>query len=224
MSETNEIKLTRLSRIAIIAVEICWYFVLIGTFVAMVIVIIGVANKPALDYLLPAAASADVTYKDRMKDYEDRMKDAMSGHINVVNDGRLEVLEYSGGTMLVSGINRSIYKFAIGMIYDSAWMIILFWVLRKLVRSLKHGRPFIPDNVRRIRALGLLIILDFPVTWFLNYLNNNQYIGKLDIPGAEISMNAVPEINTLLLGLLILVLAQVFDTGVRLQSDNDLTV
>jgi len=37
-------------------------------------------------------------------------------------------------------------------------------------------------------------------------------------------MNVTTTINMLLLGLLVLVLAQVFDMGVRLQADNDLTV
>ena len=106
-------------------------------------------------------------------------------------------------------------------------LIPLAWLLRKILREVKAGRPFTLENVRRIKYIGYFVLVSVPVNWLVQYLFARNYSSFVRIPGAEVSGG--PDftdfsLNSIFTGLLILVLAQIFDLGVRLQDDSDLTV
>ncbi len=110
----------------------------------------------------------------------------------------------------------------VGFMAKPILLALISYQLRGLVRSAYGGRPFTFDNVRRLRLIGLCTLIYGPLNvlakWIQLYSSH-----KGDFLDLSIRLG-VDSADTIFLGLLILVLAQVFDMGVRLQTDNDLTV
>ena len=103
----------------------------------------------------------------------------------------------------------------------------LLWVvtqLRCIFRSLTRGTPFTAENSRRIRWVGFAAIFGelvraavvFSWSYYLSRhltANGTRFIATTDVNGAAI-----------LSGLAILVIAEVFREGTRLQEDQSLTI
>jgi hypothetical protein len=103
----------------------------------------------------------------------------------------------------------------------------LLWVLtqlRHVFRSLSRGLLFIPENARRIRWVGFTVIFGelarAALVYFWSYYTSlhftadgPRFIASTDISGI-----------TIVGGLAILVIAEVFREGTRLQEDQSLTI
>jgi Protein of unknown function (DUF2975) len=99
------------------------------------------------------------------------------------------------------------------------------WLLRGLVGSVRQGDPFSAANLRRLRALGFLILLGWPVAAFCS--NLLQQLLAQTLPAAHsLSGRIVPAHLdlTVLAGLGVLVLAEVFAHGLRLREDVEGTI
>lgn len=103
--------------------------------------------------------------------------------------------------------------------------------LRAILREVKSGRPFSAENPRRLRRIGWLVLALGPLEGGWTFWMASRFLDRLAIPGATLSIN--PELhlfigdfnfNSILLGLLILLIAQIFELGVRLQEEQDLTI
>jgi hypothetical protein len=96
------------------------------------------------------------------------------------------------------------------------------WLLLGLLRSVRDGDPFIPRNVKRLRALGVIVLVGVPVATFARALFESALATSVDLPsrGADVSIPG----NAILGGLAIFVLAEVFAAGVRLRDDLEGTV
>jgi hypothetical protein len=103
----------------------------------------------------------------------------------------------------------------------------LLWVvtqLRYVFRSLSQGLPFVLANARRIRWVGFAVIFgEFgraAIVYFWSYYTSLHF--KVDGLrfAASVDMNPI----TIVGGLAILVIAEVFREGARLQEDQSLTI
>jgi hypothetical protein len=103
----------------------------------------------------------------------------------------------------------------------------LLWILyhlRELLRALTRVGPFAPDNPGRIRKIGWALVAAGPVFGLFMFLYGTIYVRFLDIPGAQIEVPVDVHPFVILTGLIVLVISQVFEMGVRLQREQDLTV
>jgi len=97
--------------------------------------------------------------------------------------------------------------------------LIVAYLLRKIVRSARDGKSFTFENVRRIRLIGIIIMLTGPLYSMVFYYISLLYIKYIVLPGTVVNagMNVTTTINMLLLGLLVLVsisdLRRVFEGG-----------
>jgi hypothetical protein len=96
-------------------------------------------------------------------------------------------------------------------------------LLRALARSVREREPFGEANVRRLRALGFLLVVGSPVVAAVNWalrlaLGNTSPLSDLSTAG--LSIEAAP----LIAGLGAFVLAEVFAHGVRLREDVEATI
>ncbi len=106
-------------------------------------------------------------------------------------------------------------------------VLLVMYHLRGFLESLKTGNPFIKKNAGKIRIIGLFIIgaeiLRFlSVFGFILYLKN-----KISIPGSWIyweSFKSHFNLGTLFLGFVILVIAEIFRLGAKLQEEQELTI
>jgi hypothetical protein len=101
------------------------------------------------------------------------------------------------------------------------------FVLRRLhavFRSLTRGSPFIPDNARRIQNVGVAVLLGELGRAAIVFAEN--YYAKTHVALAGLQFDAWPRINltTIGLGLVILVIAEVFRVGTRLDEEQSLTI
>ncbi len=91
--------------------------------------------------------------------------------------------------------------------------------MRRIVRSVAAGDPFVEENVRRLRIIGWLVALS-PLLLVIAQISRSELVarsaaGSLALP--HITIAFVP----ILIGGLLLVLAQVFAEGVRLRQDTE---
>ncbi|UCG60961.1 MAG: DUF2975 domain-containing protein [Candidatus Zixiibacteriota bacterium] len=108
---------------------------------------------------------------------------------------------------------------------------LLLWVVyqvRAFFHNVRSGRPFSRDNPRRIRYMAYSIVA-FVVLDIITIISiAHAYMKRIDIPGAQLEV-AIPWIDTgyvelIALGILLFVIAQIFDWGCRLQQEHDLTI
>ncbi len=104
---------------------------------------------------------------------------------------------------------------------------LLLWVLtllRLLFRSLNSGQLFISENARRIRWVGFTLlvgeIIRVGAVYYWSYYTSQNYtvdgihfIASLDFSGI-----------TIISGLIVLVIAEVFEEGICLREDQSLTI
>ncbi len=100
----------------------------------------------------------------------------------------------------------------------------ILYIIRKFIRTVKEGHPFSRENPRRIRMIGFIVMIAEPVVAAVQYIYAYQYIYMLDFPHAEIKVE--PDINlmTIFLGLILFAIGHVYDLGVSLKEESDLTI
>jgi hypothetical protein len=103
----------------------------------------------------------------------------------------------------------------------------LLWIvtqLRHIFRSLSRGLLFIPENARRIRWVGFMVLCGevarAALVYFWSYYTGLHFTasGLRFVPSTD--LNPI----TLISGLAILVIAEVFREGTRLREDQSLTI
>jgi hypothetical protein len=103
----------------------------------------------------------------------------------------------------------------------------VFWIvtqLRYVFRSLSRGLPFASANARRIRWVGLAVIFgEFgraAIVYFWSYYTSLHFMADGLRFAASVDMNPI----TIVGGLAILVIAEVFQKGAQLQEEQSLTI
>jgi hypothetical protein len=101
-------------------------------------------------------------------------------------------------------------------------VLAVIWLLRALLRSVRDGNPFVEANVKRLRALALVLLIGVPVAGITGsaFASELAATAGLDSAGIQLAMPG----NALLGGLALFVLAEVFAAGVRLRDDLEGTV
>jgi hypothetical protein len=115
----------------------------------------------------------------------------------------------------------------IAMAAAAAVMALALWILAELAalcRSVRDGQPFAPDNVRRIRRLALALAFGELSRAAIVY-SAHAYVAA-HFTADHVRFTASPHLDPLAIvsALILLVLAEVFRTGTRLDQDQSLTV
>ncbi|WOE75928.1 DUF2975 domain-containing protein [Alterisphingorhabdus coralli] len=99
--------------------------------------------------------------------------------------------------------------------------------LRMIVESVSEGDPFIPVNAVRLRGMGLAILAIQALSFFGQFIFAGviaAYGGVQASADVDFEINAEIPLQGILLGLLLIVLARVFDHGAAMRSDLEGTV
>ncbi len=115
----------------------------------------------------------------------------------------------------------------IGIILFQCYLIVGMHTLKNFVRSVKTDSPFIAQNVKRLRIIGVLLLLVEPIQWLLAKLMwffIDQNFLLYPERKSTISISTVIFSHWLLGGLLILLIAQIFNYGIKIKEEQDLTV
>jgi DUF2975 family protein len=112
------------------------------------------------------------------------------------------------------------------------WALALvgLWLLRKVARSAAKGDPFQAANVTRLRWLGALFLLGFPIAtivdgYFRDLLFSDMWTGgPLPPGGIETGFQVVVSAPAIMAAVCLFALAPVFAYGARLREDVDATI
>jgi hypothetical protein len=96
--------------------------------------------------------------------------------------------------------------------------------LRGVFRTLRDGQPFVAANATRIRYIALLVIFGEIALSGIVFFENRYAMTYFSAEGLH--FDAWPDVNalTIIHGVIILVIAEVFRAGTRLDEDQSLTV
>ena len=106
-------------------------------------------------------------------------------------------------------------------------LALVLWVLcllRAVFRTLRDGQPFVPANATRIRRIAWAVILGELARSAVVFFENSYAMTHFSAAGLQ--FDARPDVNVVAIinGLIILVIAEVFRAGTRLDEDQSLTV
>jgi hypothetical protein len=140
-------------------------------------------------------------------------------------EGRLLLEAEPGWNPLVA----SLYGMTVLSLLVLAFMLSQLWLL---LRAVSRDAPFTDQVVRRLRAIGLTLIgweLLEPLLWlFLNPKAWDYSFIRAGAQGVGLELGSMepggPQLTRMAFGALLLLLAQVFRRGVRLEQDQRLTV
>ncbi len=135
-----------------------------------------------------------------------------------LSDVNITVTDDTGG--LQQPLTRALLLFGLGAL--SAWFggfLLILRHLRLIFRSLTQGDPFQPENVRRLRAIGLTLATVTAGVWVTQGL-----VAARLAPGV-MDPQGVGELLTPIFSVLVVfVLAEVFREGARLRRESELTI
>lgn len=106
-------------------------------------------------------------------------------------------------------------------------LIAIIWALVLFVRiivAINRSDIFSWLNVRRLRRLGLLLILEFGCTCLSAYLTLCSLREVFALEHYELDLPDTVNITTLMLGLVALIVAEVFAIGLKMKEEQDLTI
>lgn len=106
-------------------------------------------------------------------------------------------------------------------------LIAIIWALVLFVRiivAINRSEIFSWLNVRRLRRLGLLLILEFGCTCLSAYLTLCSLREVFALEHYELDLPDTVNITTLMLGLVSLIVAEVFAIGLKMKEEQDLTI
>ena len=94
------------------------------------------------------------------------------------------------------------------------------------IRILRPGQGVIFNwkNVRRLRRLGVLLIIGFVCTFLLAFLSFHNVEKVFSVTGYSLSMADMVHITSLVLGISALIVAEVFAIGLKMKEEQELTI
>lgn len=99
-------------------------------------------------------------------------------------------------------------------------VIFFFW----LIVAINKSDIFNWKNVHRLRWLGALLILNFLCEAIPNYISIYELSGVFSIPGYSLNLSCLVSKLTLVLGLVSLVVGEVFAIGLKMKEEQELTI
>jgi hypothetical protein len=96
-------------------------------------------------------------------------------------------------------------------------VLAMLWLVWLILRSVRDGDPFTAANVRRLRAIGFLLVVGAPVAYLATHVCE-RWLASSSTAGELGTSFALPGAGPIA-GLGVFVLAEVFAHGARLRSD-----
>jgi len=96
--------------------------------------------------------------------------------------------------------------------------------LQRVLRTVRDGKPFAPSNATRVRRIAWVLIAGEFVRAAIVYLENSYAATHFTAEGLRFTARPDLSLAAVIEGLIILVIAEVFRAGTRLDEDQSLTV
>jgi hypothetical protein len=112
---------------------------------------------------------------------------------------------------------------ALGTVIAVVVLLVLSF-LRRIFASLVDGHPFTMDNARRIRWIAITVLCGEVAGSVVVFITQRYIRSNFESQGLTLNADLALDLSTIFVGLVLLVLAELFRIGSELQIDKDLTV
>ena len=103
----------------------------------------------------------------------------------------------------------------------TAVVVVAAALVARLVRDVGRNDPFTPVNVRRLRVLGLLLLVAWPVVTLVQFAADAAVLAGHDLGELGSSFRFELPVGVMLAGMVAGLLAEAFAAGSRLRDDVD---
>lgn len=198
-----------LAAILKIVLNLCWYAQLIFFTVVIIGVLVGVSLQGHLSYRWP------VTLSESSYD-EIKTTNTTASDVKVVP---------TKGELLFTRMNNweniAITHTGLALIFGT--FLLVTFQLKKIFSNFTRKEPFTLSNSKRIRLIGIILIASSLINFlfgifYTNYINTNFQWNE------RVSFTQSLDVSTILMGLLIMILAEIFRLGTELQEEKNLTI
>lgn len=111
------------------------------------------------------------------------------------------------------------------------YYLVMLFIVRKIVLSARYETPFVDANVSRLRMLGIMLLLIEPLTWLGKTIMLRNLSAFVEVEFFKKSYDqlslGVPFqffSTWIITGVLVLILAEVFRSGIALKNESELTI
>ena len=128
--------------------------------------------------------------------------------------------------LLAFPVRRGAYLYG-NMVLLAIMFALALWVLsnlRAVFRTLRDGRPFVRANATRIRTIAWLFIIGELARAAMVFFQNYYAMTHFSADGLRFDAPLDLNFTAIIDGLIILVIAEVFRAGTRLDEEQSLTV
>jgi hypothetical protein len=213
MTSTHGLLTRRVQKLITALVSIVWYFLAAVLVVVLCLTaafpFVGLPGDGNGRLGIPVSFTVDETH-------------AVTSAALGIDDARLSDIS---GT-LVFPPPRDVSLVALGLFLAVAVGVALWTMteLRRILRTVRDGQAFAPENVGRIRRIGWIVILVEPVRTIVVYAAHSFAMKNFSAPGLHFGARVDFSPWVILYGLIILALAEVFRAGTKLDEDQSLTI
>ena len=210
--EKNTTVVSTSVKILKVILDITWYLSWVGAGLALILIIVALSgvNLDQLQVTIPAAidfypenTTSEIPYADRPV-----------------------ISEIEGKARILINPERAFWKVLV-CIFLPTIIAAFIWGLKHLrffFLSIKKGNPFDEENPKRLRKLAYLIMIGGPFTGLGLIFQSLFILDDLSVPAGEIELHPDLFLEYVVGGLIILVIAEVFDAAVRMKKEQDLTI
>jgi hypothetical protein len=129
----------------------------------------------------------------------------------------VEIVDVQGAVRIDEADTIDHVLFAAGTLPAVLVGLLVLVLLRRVVRSVRAGDPFVPVNARRLQIMGWALV-GWPVAATLGSLAQATLVDRNGAQDVALPVFELP-LWPFAAGLVVLVLARVFSTGARLRDD-----
>ncbi len=113
-----------------------------------------------------------------------------------------------------------------GIVFLAQLALALFFLrfLRQIVWSVEEGDPFVSQNAKRLRMMGVIMIASAFVGALLKFAVSGYADAVLRPTGFNLDGHFGLDFNTIILGLSVIALSEVFRIGTQMREEQQLTI
>lgn len=205
--------------------DISWYVVwLLAIIMLGMFVVFSATETNELSFTCPVEVSSGIAW--------------VGGNEFTENAGLQATLKAEVFHLVIKDTSIAFYSLGLieVFIYLGVVLAIIYW-LRAIFANILEGQPFVLENAYYIRYMGWVVLLLFPLK-FIRVLFYRDYIEEAaatagyqlqawfpffnqTLQEGELRMAVDYQLEAVVVGLLLLVLAEVFRKGVSLKSENE---
>ena len=129
-------------------------------------------------------------------------------------------IEEASGSLKITGGGSGLFLLPVLMVvplFGAAALVL--YKLRKIFRRLIQGRPFLPENAKNLRFIGVAVIVGELVWASFVYWSTRIVVNDFTASGVTLHTDFPVRVPVILAGLTLLIVAEVFREGAQMKAD-----